>query len=1155
MSWDSGRIGGIGDFYYLPAQHGDLPSTVEHFPALTELLTSGATALLSMQPPALRATEQPRPWSYDAGPPTADDPDALQRGLMGGSLRNRVPPRPRRRLEVTVKAMDLRFLTKPVMVGHYEQDPIAGAEALIDRELLAGDLSERHSLGLYAGQRGTATVVLRVPNGFERERGSLTGAVVAGLGRYEGTLSPIELTESVRTGALRYLLQVVDVLGKAEREVPLATLLLGFNSSANLTVGASVEALVRGVMEANARFFETTRLNIRIARLDIIELYIDTAITAVYALRQLTDRLAAQAEKQGTTLVTRNELVPAEGMRQRLFDDRNASYWPRLIITNADIDDESCQPARNKQTVGAGETDDPAGSAVMIVADRLRFIYVGQRARAESVMQQRQPGLIEALVAQQIGNATWNEDFGRMLFQLMVPHDFKDAARQLDRVVLVVDSQTANLPWELMLADDPTRHDDPGRSLDDRLPLALRAAVVRQLSSTRFRIQVRQAISRTALVIGNPSVKGFSAAFPNPAAASGQIPQDPPSLDGAQVEAQATAAMLASMGYTVASVIGDYPASDVLAKLYQQPWRMLHISAHGIFNLRHADGRRRSGVVLSDGLLITAAEIEAMEIVPELVFLNCCHLGQVDGGRSGNKLAASVARELIDIGVRCVVAAGWAVNDASAKRFGQSFYEQLLLRRRPFGDAVFEARKATWKASPTDITWGAFQAYGDPGWLAEPRAEGAGSGTKSSLYVSPDELLDDLARARADLAHRRGTMTERESRTRADAVAALVKQRCPPGWQNFPQLHSALGVTWFELNELERARAAFLAAIRAEDQLGVVPMRDIERLANVEARLGERLAEHEIGAAKGPEVSVRAAEALIDLALERLNGLDALVRAAAAGQTDEMPASPDDSVRSSLRGSAWKRKASLQARRLLTGRLGDAEADTARASMTQSLNLAIQAYRSAEGSPGSSRFVPYLALNRLALDALTAWDGPASLDVAVALARQCRLSADQEYSDDCGVWGAVTQPESMLVEHLIRGTLGRADEAGRVAFDEIARAYADATNNISVKPSQIDSIVSQMEILSRFCDALAAGPNASESMARTADRLLELARRVQPGFTPRSDRPGGAPPPSAQPALVTAVQAQVETPIKTSIKRAPAKKRIAKAERSPARKQ
>jgi hypothetical protein len=29
-------------------------------------------------------------------------------------------------------------------------------------------------------------------------------------------------------------------------------------------------------------------------------------------------------------------------------------------------------------------------------------------------------------------------------------------------------------------------------------------------------------------------------------------------------------------------------------------------------------------------LLLTAAEIRAMETVPELVFLSCCHLGKID---------------------------------------------------------------------------------------------------------------------------------------------------------------------------------------------------------------------------------------------------------------------------------------------------------------------------------------------------------------------------------------------------------------------------------------------------------------------------------------------------------------------------------------------
>jgi len=390
-------------------------------------------------------------------------------------------------------------------------------------------------------------------------------------------------------------------------------------------------------------------------------------------------------------------------------------------------------------------------------------------------------------------------------------------------------------------------------------------------------------------------------------------------------------------------------------------------------------------------------------------------------------------------------------------------------------------------------------------------------------------------------------MSEREIKLCADNVAALVKQRCPPAWKSLPQLHSALGVTWFELNQLEAAREAFLAAIRAEDELGVVPIRDIERLANVEARLGEKRAEAEIGTGRSKEVSVRAADALIDLALERLDGLDALVGAAVRGHPDEASEPSVNSVRSALRGSAWKRKASLQARRLLSGRLAEADADAARAAMMVCLRNAIQAYRSAEGSPGSSHFVPYLSLNRLALDALTQWDSPTALDAAVALAQQCRQSADQGFADESGAWGAVTQPESLLVEHLIKGSLGRADDTGRVIFEEIAKAYADATKNVTVKPSQIDSIVSQMDLISRFCDALSQGPAASAAMALTADRLTELARRVQPGRTPRSDRPRGKAEPATRPTRAAKKPATKKVPAtKTSAAKAPAKKAAVK---------
>ena len=1099
VSWESGRIDHVGSQYWLPAEHGDLPSTEAHFPALAELLATGATRGLMTSPPSVRAIEQPQPVTYDAGPPTAEGGEALARGLMGGRRRGRVAPRAQRRLEVAVKAMDLRFVSCPVMVGTYEQDPIAGPQGLIDRELLDGDLSQRHSLGLYAGPLGSVTVVLRVPNRQERERGSLTGAVVTGLGPYDGALSAGDLTDAVRAGVLRYLLQVIDVLGKDDREVPLAALLLGYNSSANLTVGASVEALVRGVLEANARFGETTRLNIRVSRLSLVELYQDTAIAAVYALRDLPAKLAGMARRLDTALICRGELETGEGLRQRLFDGGGQSYWPRLMITDAGRDDD----------------DDAAPDAVTpaeaprrrtVLAERLRFLYVGQRARAESVVQQRQPGLVEALVRQQILSARWNADIGRMLFQLLVPHDFKDAARQLEHVVLVVDSATANLPWELMLADAPGRG-------DDSLPMAVRTPVVRQLASVRFRRQVRQGTQRLALVVGNPSVERFAAAFPDP---RNPDAADPPALPGAEAEAHAVAAVLGGLNYRVTPAIGaDRTASEVLALLYQQPYRIVHISAHGVFDLRHRDGLRRSGVVLSDGLLITAAEIEAMETVPELVYLSCCHLGQVDdaspareGQRDANKLAASVASELIAIGVRCVVVAGWAVDDEQAQLFGETFYRSLLQQRQPFGDAVFQARRAAWEKRPDDITWGAFQAYGDPAWRAEPRDGRTGGGDDAAPFASPEELLDALASLRADLSRKPNLQTEREAKAQARSIEQLIEQRCPPGWQSLPALQSALGSAWRDLGLFAKAREAYLRAVQAEDKTGRVPIKDIEQLANVESRLGERTND----------------EALLRCGLDRLAQLDQLVAAGAE-------AAPTNAERCALRGSACKRLANVHARRVLTPGLDAVAVRTAGEQMRQALDESVRAYAQAEGVPGQARFEPYLALNRLALDALTPWTSDTARDAALDLAQRCGEAAGEAFRRDGQFFSAVMQPEALLVALRLDGTLARPGDAGEAPFEQAAAAYGDALSNLACKPKEIDSVVSQMALMSRFHDALAVveattSPDVAAAHRRVADRLIALAERLQPGACRRDDRPAepavSAPaPPKAAPKKAT----------------------------------
>jgi CHAT domain-containing protein len=185
-------------------------------------------------------------------------------------------------------------------------------------------------------------------------------------------------------------------------------------------------------------------------------------------------------------------------------------------------------------------------------------------------------------------------------------------------------------------------------------------------------------------VIGNPSTENFFKMFPFP---NRQPAGGLDSLTGAEEEAGAVVEALNRHGYQVESSIGQgRKALDVITPLYQKPYRIVHIAAHGLFEQPAADSVTRTGVVLSDGLLLGAAEIGQMEIVPDLVFLNCCHLAKANPTPVAyNRLAYSISRELIEIGVRSVIAAGWAVDDDAALTFADAFYRCILQDKLQFG--------------------------------------------------------------------------------------------------------------------------------------------------------------------------------------------------------------------------------------------------------------------------------------------------------------------------------------------------------------------------------------------------------------------------------------------------------------------------------------
>lgn len=1067
VTWKSGAIDGIGRRYFMPALHGDLADTDEYFGALDELLRTGATAGLMDTPPAVRDIKAIKPIAYEAGPPRYPMPEEAAHPLMGRSKHKGLQA-PLTTLKVKVKAMDLRFVTQPIMVGHYEQDTISGAESIIDRDLVDHALSERYNLGLYAGPVGTAVVVLRPPNDAERLRGSLCGAVVTGLGKYDGTLAANTLTEAVRAGALRYLLEYVDCSGRRSGEVALSALLLGYNSTANLTISDSVEALVRGVAEANVKFKQSTGDSLSIGALEIVELYLDSAISAMHALTDLAVKLNRSIDQLGVRLEVPQELDRGMGIRQRLDDSRVIAHWPRMIVTNAEAGGDDF----SRESAGAPRREEGATMRPQTaIAERLRFVHVGQRARAETIVQQRQPGLLETLVARQIQVHSYQPEFCRTLFQLMVPHEFKDAARRLARIVLVLDGYTANLPWELMLADQE--------------PLAVRASIIRQLSSSTFRRHVRQTLQPVAYVVGNPSTENFFKMFPHP---DRQPADGLDSLAGAEEEAEVVVEALSRQGYQVESSIGQgHSALDVLTTLYQQPYRIVHIAAHGLFEAPAADGLARTGVVLSDGLLLGAAEISQMEIVPDLVFLNCCHLAQSNPVPVAyNRLAYSISRELIEIGVRCVVAAGWAVDDDAAYTFAETFYRAILRDKLQFGDAVFEARRDAYREHGSSITWGAYQAYGDPGWRVDPRAESSSHSSDLGKFVALEELVDQISRIRL------GIYRRAEAVTKTDATSALAQlkellNRCPSGWLSHPAVNFELAQTYALLGDgyFEDTCKFYSAAIVAEDKLGHVPIAAVEQLANLESRLADNKGD--------PELAERA--------IARLHNLNKMAAGACdTGGGDHAAGSPMNGERASVIGSAHKRKAAIFARRIVTG---DASAATVKG-FSEAIEASIAAYEIASRKWSDKQFDPYPALNGLSLRAL---EGSYQAGVADCLSYAER--ANERFKRSPDVWSAVTAADAYLVESLCRGALGGEDAQHEKTFEQVYQRYADALANLQVTPKDLDSVAQQLCLLALFFEAKGttrSPAKRAKAAATTATRLRRLADKILPGSCKTPDR-------------------------------------------------
>ncbi|MCP4338707.1 MAG: CHAT domain-containing protein [Desulfobulbaceae bacterium] len=775
VPWATGIPEGI-KHWFVNAVHGDIPDHRPAYKAFVEILETGSTMLLATQPPVARGLAGDKVMLPDGVDIFPGEEQLLAAGL-GKNIKGKVSQKPEiPPVHVSVVHGNLCFARSPLVVGHYQGDTIVSAEAVLD-ELLDHRLTQRQQKGVYPGPLMTNDILFNV------SANQFPGIVIVGLGEV-GELTSGTLTSTFRDAVIRYALIGRETNQFAGKPIELSTLLIG-TGAGKLSISDSVSSLMRGVVQANKVLAgPTSNLDLVVSKLEFIELHEDVAIAAQYALLNSATNI-----EFGDTFVREETIVQRNGGRTRAYFSEDQDWWQRLRI----------------------EVTKDGG---------LKYTTLGVRARAEMRIQAIQRQSIEPFLKELTTQTLASDNAGRVLFELLIPPELKSHAAENQRLMLVIDKGAASYPWELL--------EYSGREGNEAL--AIKAGMIRQLATSNI-IPTDICTDLNGLVVGDP-FSGKASLFPD--------------LPGAREEARMVTKVLESNRVQVEEPLIQETGAKILTKLMTGKYGVLHLAGHGVVDFElpktvyddeHVDSKtkkinRITGMLIGENQFLTPVEIHQMPHTPAFVFINCCHLGKITGVRPPYlerryHLAANLATQFIEQGVKAVIAAGWAVDDGAALTFARNFYE-IFFNGACFGDAVQKARATTQKMHPTVNTWGAYQCYGDPDYrITESRSTKKTTNTKS--FVSLAEYLVAVK----NIAEDAKTATRSSAPTLSDRLQDVIRI-LPSQFAKDAELLGYIGDAWGELDHFAEAIKAYSSALGA--QKAHAPIRCAEQQANFKCR-------------------------------------------------------------------------------------------------------------------------------------------------------------------------------------------------------------------------------------------------------------------------------------------------------------------------------
>lgn len=704
--------------YYVEEAHGDLPNNRLVLRAVKEILQTGETNVLLAEKPVIprsRAITSNRSMEHDLEKIGTvirqirenQNPDQQNvfnaekkflRALLSGNLdREDEPvsflsdekdPSKMKKIDVDLIQGYIETVNAPaVVLGQYKGLPPSGALGAIDK-VLDYWITYAYRNEMISTDLGQLFIV---PQNGKRLNKWVETVIIAGMGEFD------QFTRD----DLRYLIMNATLAVLTLGYNRFATVLVGTGSN-NLSIERAVRSILAGVSDALDRQPYKGKKPFTVILVENKEtrrVLIDEALKKI----EITPLV-----KDGKPLGKDLKKQPIKGLEIKVKRIKSSLKPPKAKERPA------FAPAKDEKEV------------VRITIERKPGLFRLSALTSNAAIPMReiqvQDFVVDSLIEKLrvVRGYEKQQKYGRLLHAMLIPEDFQSFLDTNRSLVLILNRAAAAIPWEMMGYGGKRGTTNFSSDLN----------VTRQFSSLSARVpSVAPPLNDVfkALIIADPAKDKSLQLYG--ARREGEELRDHFMKLREELKGSIDFQFEARIGHEQCDIV------EILSLILDEEFDLVHFAGHGIFaEKKAAEGNTPntdvSGWVFdrneTSGALeiLSAKEILRLRRVPRLVFSNACFSSQI-GSNSGSAVftadenleSAGLAEAFFLRGIENYIGAGWQVNDNYAVEFAKAFYEQTLISRQTFGNALGEARKAissdVSETTLIDSTWGAYQHYGN----------------------------------------------------------------------------------------------------------------------------------------------------------------------------------------------------------------------------------------------------------------------------------------------------------------------------------------------------------------------------------------------------------------------------------------------------------